>query len=196
MAGSRPLVRARTRDATVDEAWQLGPSSLKRPRERATRVLPSCRRERGCVTAVAPRPILILPSQAKVTGRPRGHRCGRGRATSVGFAATDEPTGAAGFAVASDAGGRPRAAGSEASSGNAAADEVADPSPRTRRHVDRGWLQPSGCSRDEPFCRPWHRQSKSSWQNWPKQDWSRYWLRRFKMGRSQAGSPGAGRGRR
>ena len=134
------MVRARTRDATVDEAWQLGPSSLKRPQERAARVPPSCRRERGCVTAVAPRPILILPSQAKVTGGPWGRRRGRGRAKSVGFAVVDEPTGAAGFVVASDTGGRTRAAKPAAGT---------PPQTRSRgRHSGRdGTLIADGCDR-------------------------------------------------
>ena len=86
-------------------ASRAGPAKLP-PQTR----LRDYRRERGCVTVAASRPILILPSQAKVMGGLRGHRHGRGRATSVGLAVANETTGAVGFAVASDAGGRPRAA--------------------------------------------------------------------------------------
>ena len=66
------------------------------------RLPPRTRPRDGRGTAAALRPISILSSQTKVTRGPLGHRRGRGRAK--------KPAGAIGFAVASDAGGRPRAA--------------------------------------------------------------------------------------
>ena len=59
VAGSTRPARARTPDATADKAWQLGSTLLKRPRGQAARVPSGCRRERGCVTPAAPRPLDI-----------------------------------------------------------------------------------------------------------------------------------------